>query len=111
MADRLMPVDITGEVLTRSTMPMMAGVGEQAGLMSGYARRRMTPERQPYFAVVDNGRADETVVRTVYPAWRRAGQCERGDIVRLRGYRWCRYARRVVVVRATAAAQAGAAST
>jgi|RhiMetdeSRZDD1v2_1073273.scaffolds.fasta_scaffold1306205_1 hypothetical protein len=56
------------------------------------------PERQPYFVVIDDGRADVTNVWTVYPGYRRAGQCQRGDLVRLKGYRWCRYARRITLL-------------
>jgi hypothetical protein len=98
MLDRLRPVDITGEVIARSTVPMMIGIDDMSGPMSGWARRRIRPERTQYFVVVDDGRAATTVVWTVYPGWRRAGQCARGDVVRLRGYRWCRFARNVTVL-------------
>ena len=109
MADRLAPTVIEGEVLTKSNPPYLLDVGQLTGPMSGFVRKRMTTARQPYFAVVDDGRSDETIVWTVYPAWRNAGQCEKGDIVRLKGYRWCRYARKVTVVREAAARRAEAA--
>jgi len=102
MLDRVTSIEIIGEVLTRSNPPYLSDVGQMSGPMKGYVNKRMTPERQPYFVVVDDGRVDETVVWTVYPAWRRSGQCERGDVVRLVGYRWCRYARKVTVVRPSA---------
>jgi hypothetical protein len=101
-ADRLVPVTIEGEVLTKSNPPYLTDVGDMTGPMSGFVKRSMTSKRQPYFVVVDDGRSDETIVWTVYPAWRDSGQCERGDIVRLRGFRWCRFARKVTVVRASA---------
>jgi hypothetical protein len=106
LVDRLMPVTIEGEVLTKSNPPYLQDVGDMTGPMSGYVKRRMTSKRQPYFVVVDDGRADETIVWTVYPAWRNAGQCERGDIVRLKGFRWCRYARGVTVTQNAAARRA-----
>jgi hypothetical protein len=106
LVDRLMPVTIEGEVLTKSNPPYLQDVGDMTGPMSGYVKRRMTSKRQPYFVVVDDGRADETIVWTVYPAWRNAGQCERGDVVRLKGFRWCRYARKVTVMRNAAARRA-----
>jgi hypothetical protein len=106
MADRLVPVTIEGEVLTKSNPPYLQDVGEMTGPMSGFVKQRMTSKRQPYFVVVDDGRADETIVWTVYPAWRNAGQCERGDTVRLKGFRWCRYARKITVVREVAARRA-----
>jgi hypothetical protein len=99
--DRLAPVTVTGEVLTKSNPPYLLDVG-QAGFMSGYVRKQMTAQRQPYYLVVDDGQADNTIVWTVYPAWRKSGQCERGDLVRLQGYRWCRYARRITVERVAA---------
>jgi hypothetical protein len=59
-----------------------------------WAARRLTPEHLPYFAVVDDGRSPTAPLWTVTPA-SGAGQCQRGDVVRLVGYRWCRYARSV----------------
>jgi hypothetical protein len=102
--DRIRPVEFTGIVLTRSGLPNLIGMDElvkdpRLQFLAG----RMQPARQPYFVVVDDGHSDVTPVWTVYPAWRGGGQCQPGDVVRLRGYRWCRYARKISVIRPAAA--------
>jgi hypothetical protein len=39
-----------------------------------------------------------TIVWTVYPSYRRSGQCQPGDLVRLKAYRCCRFAHRIQVL-------------
>ena len=97
VADRVRPVEYTGRVLTRSTVPYLVGLSD-LDTTPRFVTRQMTRARQPYFVVVDDGRSPVTPVWTVYPGWRGGGQCEVGDVVRLRGYRWCRYARWVRVI-------------
>ncbi len=97
--DWLAPVDITGLVLTRSTLPYLTGMADLEGAPGWrLAKAAMRPERQPYFVVVDDGRADVTIVWTVYPSYLRSGQCQPGDLVHLKGYRWCRFARKITVL-------------
>jgi hypothetical protein len=91
--DRLRPVEFTGRVLARMALPSLAGLSDLNRPPHAYGSNWLTPARQPYFVVVDDGRSAHTPVWTIYPAWRRSEQCAVGDIVRLRGYRWCRYAR------------------
>ena len=72
------------------------------------ARRVDDVQGRSVRVVVDDGHSTVTPVWTVYPAWRGGGQCERGDVVRLKGYRWCRYARKVTVLRPATAPAAAA---
>ena len=68
--DWLAPVDITGLVLTRSTLPYLTGMADLEGAPGWrLGRATMRPERQPYFVVVDDGRAEVTTVWTVYPSY------------------------------------------
>jgi hypothetical protein len=74
LADRLRTVEVTGEVLTR------------------------TPSYGGNFVAIDEGRADTTTVWTMWSAWRNTGSCDRGDLVRLRGFPWSRWVRKVIVL-------------
>jgi hypothetical protein len=104
VVDLFRPVEVTGLVLRRSPLPVSIYVDELRELYRPGGAPPLTPHlpgasERVYYLVVDDGTTDHLPLWTVAPPLL-AGDCQEGDVVRLTGYLWCRYAPTVAVVRA-----------
>ena len=101
VVDLFQPVQVTGLVLSRSSLPQFIYVDELQELYrSGtppFGPHLPGPAERVYFVVVDDGTTDQLPLWTVGPPMG-AGDCHEGDLVRLNGYRRCRYVRMVTVL-------------
>jgi hypothetical protein len=102
--DLFQPVEVTGLVLSRSPLPQFIYLDEMQEIYPSGGTPPFTPHfpsyaERVYYVVVDDGTTDHLPLWTVEPPII-AGDCDEGDVVRLTGHRWCRYALKVTVLRA-----------